>query len=121
MDDDAGTDDGARTADGPADTPAAQPDRAPEASAPASGPAPAPATAAPVPAPAPAPAPGAAALIPETDAFGSLVRHGELPEVFQNMSLDAEVLQLDQPLQVDGEAPALPVAPALAEPEDEPR
>jgi hypothetical protein len=121
MDDDAGTDDGARTADGPADTPAAQPDRAPEASAPASGPAPAPATAAPVPAPAPAPAPGAAALIPETDAFGSVVRHGELPEVFQNMSLDAEVLQLDQPLQVDGEAPALPVAPALAEPEDEPR
>jgi hypothetical protein len=99
--------DGMDEADGGADMPPARSDPAPEASAPAES--------------GPSPAPGAAALIAQTDAFGSVVRHGELPAVFQNMSLDAEVLQLDQPLQVDGEAPALPVPPAPAEPEDEPR
>ncbi|MGZ4246341.1 MAG: hypothetical protein ACXVSE_18785 [Solirubrobacteraceae bacterium] len=53
---------------------------------------------------------------PEEDAFGSTTRGGPLHEVFRAMSLDAPVIQLDQPLRDGGE----PEPPAPAEPEDEP-
>jgi hypothetical protein len=40
----------------------------------------------------------------ETDAFGPTVRDGELPEVFRSMSLDGDVLPIDQPV-LDGGGP----------------
>ncbi|HEX3975727.1 MAG TPA: hypothetical protein VHW96_05650 [Solirubrobacteraceae bacterium] len=70
---------------------------------------------------APAPAP-----VPETDAFGPTVRHGELPAVFQDMSLDGDVLHLGPPMSNGTEAtpdagpPALPDLPAPLEPEGDP-
>jgi hypothetical protein len=94
-----------RTGDAPAGAPSGQADPAPEASAPASA--------------GWSHAPAAAAAVPETDAFGSTVRHGELPEVFQNMSMEAEVLHLDEPFQIDAESPGLPAPPSRAEPEAE--
>jgi hypothetical protein len=57
---------------------------------------------------------------PETDAFGTTVRHGELPEVFRSMSLDADILQLEPP-GLDGGGPLPELGPAAqTEPEDEP-
>ncbi|HEX3688280.1 MAG TPA: hypothetical protein VHV28_01245 [Solirubrobacteraceae bacterium] len=56
------------------------------------------------------------AAAPETDAFGPTIRYGELPAVFQNMSLDADVLALDQPFAPDGGGLAAPDPPALPEP-----
>ncbi len=44
------------------------------------------------------PAEPAAMPVPETDAFGPTVRHGELPAVLQDMSLDADVLHLGPPM-----------------------
>jgi hypothetical protein len=42
----------------------------------------------------------------ETDAFGPTVRHGDLPEVFRSMSLDGDVMAIDQPvLEGDGPLP----------------
>jgi hypothetical protein len=55
--------------------------------------------------------------VSETDVFGSTERRGELPEVFRTMTLDADVLELDQP---DPPAPPPPPAPAEASPRPEP-
>lgn len=69
---------------------------------------------------------GPAALAPEYDAFGSTVRHGELPAAIRDLSLDADVLQLDQPPPIEDGASALPELPVppgpfgAPEPEDEP-
>jgi hypothetical protein len=42
----------------------------------------------------------------ETDAFGPTVRHGDLPEVFRSMSLDGDLMAIDQPvLEGDGPPP----------------
>jgi hypothetical protein len=64
------------------------------------------------------------APVPGYDAFGSTARHGELPAVFQNMSLDADVLALDQRFPTGDAAsplPELPTAPpAPAEAQDTP-
>jgi hypothetical protein len=65
---------------------------------------------------------------PETDAFGSTVRHGALPEPFPTMSQDSGVLPLDQPSLNGTEAPAdpgpstlpHPGGPARPEAEDDP-
>jgi len=69
--------------------------------------------------PAPVPAPA-----PEYDAFGPTERHGELPAVFQNMSLDADVLALDHGYPIENGAsplPELPTAPpGPPEAEDQP-
>jgi hypothetical protein len=70
--------------------------------------------------------PATAVPVPETDAFGPTVRHGELPAVFQNMSLDADVLHLGPPSPNGAEAtdadppplPMPPVPPASPAPED---
>ena len=65
--------------------------------------------------------------LPETDVFGPTARHGDLPAVFQNMSLDADVLQLGPPPvngadgRPDAGLPTLPDVPASGEPEDEPQ
>jgi hypothetical protein len=62
---------------------------------------------------------------PETDAFGPVVDHGELPAVFQDMSFDGDVLHLDTPTSNEAWAPpdpgpvALPDRPASPEPEPE--
>ena len=63
--------------------------------------------------------------VPETDAFGPTARDGDLPAVFQNMSLDADVLYLGPPMETadgpsDAGPPALPQPPELGEAEDEP-
>ena len=42
--------------------------------------------------------------VPETDAFGPTARDGDLPAVFQNMSLDADVLYLGPPMRDGGRA-----------------
>ncbi len=67
--------------------------------------------------------PATAVPVPETDAFGPTVRHGELPAVFQNMSLDADVLHLGPTPPNGDEAPdagppPFPAPPAPPEPED---
>jgi hypothetical protein len=56
---------------------------------------------------------------PETDAFGSTVRHGALPEPIATRSMDSEVLPLDQPSLNGTEAPAdltPPAPPRLPDP-----
>jgi hypothetical protein len=61
---------------------------------------------------------------PETDAFGPVVDHGELPAVFQGMSFDGDVLHLDTPVSNGAWAPPDPGPPALpdrpASPEHKP-
>jgi hypothetical protein len=66
----------------------------------------------------PLPAPGsgpdrAPAPLPETDAFGSTVRDGELPEEIRNMSPDADVLALNEPHAGGGDAMAEEHPPTL--------
>ncbi len=101
---------------------------APEGSGPAA-PAPAPAgpgASTPAPsAPVASDPPATAVPVPETDAFGSTLRDGELPAVFQNMSLDADALHLGPPMSNGAEAPEAgppplpaPAPPAPAAPED---
>jgi hypothetical protein len=75
--------------------------------------------------------------VPETDVFGSTERRGELPEVFRSMSLDGDVMELDQtvppppPPPPDAPSPhpkpsphlepsPHPEPPAAAESEDDP-
>ena len=60
--------------------------------------------------------PATAAPVPETDAFGSTVRDGELPAVFQNMSLDADALHLGAPMSNGADAPPDEALPPLLEP-----
>ena len=99
---------------GPADSGPAAPAPAPAAAGPgASTPAPS--------GPVASDPPATAVPVPETDAFGSTVRDGELPAVFQNMSLDADALHLGPPMPNGAEAPEagpppLPAPPAPAPP-----
>ncbi len=60
--------------------------------------------------------PPTVAEVPESDAFGPTVRHGELPEVIQSMSLDADVLHLDQPFHNGVEPPPDPGPPGASGP-----
>jgi hypothetical protein len=60
--------------------------------------------------------PAGAVPVPETDAFGSTVRHGELPAVFENMSLDADALHLGPAMPNGDEAPPEAGPPALPDP-----
>jgi hypothetical protein len=112
---DAPGEDGATTARD-ADSPAAEPSPAdPHPGAPASAPT----------GPMASGRPPAAPAAPESDAFGSTVRDGELPAVIQNMSLEADVMHLGPPVPDGAEAPPdagpppLPDPPALPEPEDD--
>ena len=140
---------GGRAAEGGSAAPAHDPDSSPvdpsRAASPTGGSAPeggGPAGSAPAPtgpgtsppppsAPVASDPPATAVPVPETDAFGSTVRDGELPAVFQNMSLDADALHLGPPMSNGAEAPEagpppLPAPPAPpapgpaapAEPED---
>ncbi len=63
--------------------------------------------------------PAAPIPAPETDAFGSTVRHGALPEPFATMGMDSGVLPLDEPSFEGGDALAdltPPAPPALPDP-----
>jgi hypothetical protein len=62
-----------------------------------------------------------AAAVPDTDVFGQHAPEGDLPAVFQNMSLDAEVLHLGPPManggsaSLDPDPPGAPEAPRRAD------
>lgn len=63
----------------------------------------------------------AGAAVPETDVFGQHAPEGDLPAVFQNMSLDAEVLHLGPPIadggtaSLDADPPGAPEASRRAD------